>query len=176
MTLSELKKVDFGKGQSIQTLEELLSFLPSDRWLNLELKKETLRREDFPKIASLLLTHRGHRLTHVSSFEHSALPLFRRSGFQTGMLLGEEHAKVPILALLIRVAWIRPYSMNLPIQGFERLGARKMSLFVGLFRLLGRKLAFWTVNTEAQFRQAAPYVQMLITDEVERARGWVEGR
>ena len=176
LTLEQLRKFDFGNGEKILELTQLFELVPADRFLNIELKGETIRESDCSELVKIILSARGIRETMISSFVHSLLPAFRKAGFITGMLLGEEHSKLGAAVLVLRVLSIRPVFLNLPFDGFERLGSRRYILLIRLFRLLGCQIAFWTVDRPDQWQQIAPFTEIFITNEVVAARRWVEER
>ncbi len=172
-SLTELRQLDFGQGERLPTLDEVLALVPPERWLNLELKGETFTAAD----AQRLLRHlqqsgRVPGRIHVSSFHHELLRVFARAGVETGMLLGEEHRALPPAELLRRVWSVRPACINLPIQAFERVGRWKLRVLLTGFRLLGSRLLFWTVNRQEDWERVRPWADGLITDEVEKARIW----
>ena len=167
LPLSRLKELDFGRGERILTLEELLAFLRPNHLLNLELKKESIRTEHAPEIIQILRTaERNAGNTQVSSFQHDLLPSYRRAGFDTGMLIGEEHQGVSPLAYVKWIFKIRPTSVNLPVQAFDRVPLSRLRILFRVFRILGCKLYFWTVNTREQLQQLRPWADAIITDEV----------
>ena len=168
--LSRLRLLDFGQGERILTLDELLALLGDEAWLNLELKKDSVRPEDSGEILSILRgAGRSGRNTHISSFRHDLLPSYRRAGFETGMLIGEEHQGVSPLAYFRWVLRYRPTCLNLPVQAFERVPKAQLTMLFRIFRILGRKLCFWTVNMDSQFAQVRPWADAVITDDVPAA-------
>lgn len=166
MALDALRSVDIGQAQSIPTLLELLQILPKGKYANIELKEETLTTADCPSICDMLLAHLDRRSIMVSSFEHSLLPYFRRRGVTTGMLLGEKHIGMGMRNLAQRIAELKPDSMNLPVQIFKRESKYLIYALIVLMKALRKKIAFWTVNTEAQFRLVNGVSDIIITDEV----------
>jgi glycerophosphoryl diester phosphodiesterase len=154
-------------------LDELLALLPADRLLNLEIKGDTVTRDDLPRVIEKLLSARGTHGVVISSFVHSFLPAFRRAGFETAALLGDEHAKDGMFRLLLGLLLARPRWINPPIQIFERLGDSRARAFLALLRSSGRKLAFWTVNRREDWERVRPFADALISDEVEQALGWL---
>ncbi|HUP57299.1 MAG TPA: glycerophosphodiester phosphodiesterase family protein, partial [Bdellovibrionota bacterium] len=162
------------RGQEpILTLVELLAMIPPGRLLNLELKSDTVSKPDLPEILEVLQGMRGPSTTMISSFDHELLPAFREAGYETGALIGDAHAKRGLAHLVLDLARIRPRFVNAPVQTFERLGAFKAALFFRALKAAGLKLAFWTINTDADFEKVRPYADAVIGDDVERALRWL---
>jgi glycerophosphoryl diester phosphodiesterase len=160
--------------ESVLTLDELLALLPADKYLNLELKSETIRKADVDAILSAILRTRGTRNTMISSFDHELLPKFRKAGFETGALLGEEHSSRGIARLVLDLIRIRPSHVNAPIQTFEKLSPKRAILFFRTLKAAGLKLAFWTINREEDWHRVRPFADALISDEVEAALLWLK--
>lgn len=171
-SLRELRSFDFGRGERILELGELLDRIPRERWINVEVKKETISPEDCQRIAEMI---RGRGRTErllVSSFDHELLPVFARAGIETGALIGEEHGERGIRGLVAVVLRARTTYVNMPIQAFERAPAWAIRLLMRLFQLTGRRIIFWTVNRADQYARVADLCRFVITDEVEAALGW----
>jgi glycerophosphoryl diester phosphodiesterase len=168
MTFEELRKVDVGGGQSIPELEELLQFLPPGKLINIELKEETLSADDCPAICNMLLEHVDRKNLMVSSFEHSLLPYFKDRRVTVGMLLGEKHIRVGIKTIIRRIIKIKPDYLNLPVDIFNRSNPYLIYSMIRLSKVFGRKIAFWTVNTDGQFQWIKGISDIIITDEVAR--------
>lgn len=170
LALAQLKQLDFGRGERILTIAELVARIPEGKWINFEIKQGTLSSGDMPDLARQIYFLRGTRNVMISSFDHDLLPPFRSAGFATAMLLGEEHQSLGVKALLKRVLRIQPKFLNLPIQAFERVGPGVVKALLLGARLLRVKICFWTVNTEAEFRRVAGVSAFVITDQPELAR------
>jgi glycerophosphoryl diester phosphodiesterase len=164
----ELRRLDFGSGERIPELSELLEVIPSGTYLDLELKAETLTSDDCGAIADILDARIPRRHLMVSSFEPRLLLPFRRRGFTVGFLVGEETAGRGVGALLCALFRLRPQYLNLPIQLVERLGAGRASVLLRLIRVLGFSLLFWTVNTDEQAARVVHAARMIVTDQVDR--------
>ncbi len=104
----------------------------------------------------------------VSSFDPQLLLPFRRRGFTVGFLLGEETFDRGAGAVVCALLRLRPQYLNLPIQLVERLGAGRASLLLGLLRVMGFSLLFWTVNTDEQAARVVHAARMIVTDQVDR--------
>jgi glycerophosphoryl diester phosphodiesterase len=168
MTLDELRKVDLGGGQKIPELEELLKFFPADKFINVELKDETLSIADCPIICDMLLEHLDRKNLMVSSFEHSLLPYFKERQVTIGMLLGEKHEGIGITTIIGRIIEIKPEYINLPVDIFDRMSKGQVYLMLRLLKIFKKKIAFWTVNTDKQFHLIKNVSDIIITDDVSR--------
>ncbi len=169
MTLADLKRLDFGAGQSIPTLEELLRAMPPEAYLDVELKEETLLPADCAPIAALLDALHGRTNLMVSSFGSRLLLDFRKRGFSVGYLVGETAAEQGFMAFVRVLLRLRPRYLNLPVDIITTLGKRRAGLLFRLFQALGFSLLFWTVNSADMAAAVAPYARMIATDEVEKA-------
>ncbi len=169
MNLADLRRLDFGRGESIPLLEELLRELPPDAYLDLELKEETLVPEDGEKIAPLLEARRDRGNLMISSFGARLLIPFRGMGFTVGYLVGEETAERGLRGFLQVLVRLRPHYLNLPVDIVSRIGLRRASLLFRILRFLGFSLLFWTVNTPEMAAAVARHARIIVTDEVEKA-------
>lgn len=168
LQLEDLQRLDFGRGQRIPELSELLEAIPSGSYLDLELKAETLTSNDCGTIADMLDARIQRRHLMVSSFEPELLLPFRRRGFTVGLLLGEETIDLGVGAVIRALIRLRPQYLNLPIQLVEKLGAGRASLLLGVIRVMGFSLLFWTVNTVEQAARVAKAARIVVTDQVDR--------
>jgi glycerophosphoryl diester phosphodiesterase len=168
MRLDDLRRLDFGSGERVPELSELLEAIPSGSYLDVELKAETLTTDDCDPLADILDARIPRQHLMVSSFDPHLLLPFRRRGFTVGFLLGEETIDRGVGAVVRALFRLRPQYLNLPIQLVERLGAGRASLLLGLIRMLGFSLLFWTVNTDEQAARVAKAARMIVTDQVDR--------
>ena len=168
--LTELRGLDFGKGERIPTLEEVLRMLPAGTWLDLELKEETIAPADCPKIAAILDSAFPRKRLMISSFDPRVLYPMRAMGFAVGFLVGEEVAQNGMLSFAATLVRLRPRYVNLPIDIVPMLGAARARRLVRALRWLGFSILFWTVNTEEGAAFAAPLAELIVTDDVERIR------
>ena len=166
MSLPDLKKVDIGDGQRIPELEEFLKFLPKDKFINIELKEETLTTSDCPAICDMLLKYLDRRNLIVSSFEHALLPYFKERQVTIGMLLGEKHAGIGVTNIINAIIKIKPEYLNLPVDIFDLTNKYIVYFILWILRMFNRKIAFWTVNTGRQFDLIADVSDIIITDDV----------
>ncbi|MGO9309082.1 MAG: glycerophosphodiester phosphodiesterase family protein [Spirochaetia bacterium] len=167
-TLDDLRKLDFGRGEPIPPLEELLRSLPADAYLDLELKEETLVPADSAAIVRILDAHRSRERLMISSFDPDLLVPFRRQGFTVGFLVGEEAARRGMRGFAEVLLRLRPHYLNLPVEIVPALGARRAAFLFRTLRLLGFSLLFWTVNDGPQAVSLAASARIVVTDEVEQ--------
>ena len=169
----ELRELDFGRGERLPLLEEMLKELPPTAYLDLELKEETIAADDAPPIGGILDAHRSRELLMISSFVPDLLVPFRRQGFTVGLLVGEEAAARGFFGLARTLLRIKPQFVNLPVDMLRALGRNRALLFCRLLRALGFSLLFWTVNTTEETAVVARYARMIVSDEVEKIVGAV---
>src|SRR5271157_4176828 len=167
-SLDDLRRLDFGGGERIPLLEELLQSLPAGAYLDLELKEETLRPADGPAIARILDAHRTRERLMISSFDPDLLVPFRKRGFTVGFLVGEEAARRGMFGFAKVVLGLRPHYLNLPAEIVPALGVKRAASVFRTLCFLGFSLLFWTVNTGPQAVFFAPHARIVVTDEVER--------
>ena len=170
MSLAELQGLDFGAGETIPTLDDLLEALPPTAYLDLELKEETLRPEDAEPISLLLDACRRRSDLMISSFDASLLHPFRKKGFTVGYLVGKEAAERGFVGFADVLLRLRPQYINLPVDIVAKFGPRRAAFLFRVLRGLGFSLLFWTVNTPEMAAAVRPHARMIVTDEVEKAR------
>jgi glycerophosphoryl diester phosphodiesterase len=173
MSLSELQGFDAGRGERVPAPEDLLSEIPSDALLDLELKGETLSVKDCRRILWRIQSRIDPGCLMVSSFCPRLLFHFRRVGVITGLLIGAATADLGILRLSFILLRLRPRLLNVPIQIFHFLGRRKAWILVRLFRLLGFSLLFWTVNREQDLDEIRGLAEAIVTDDVGSMLGFL---
>ncbi len=167
MSLSELRAYDFGMGERIPELSDLLAALPPEAYLDLELKGETITAADCEPVLRILGDRRDSRRLMISSFEPALLRPFRARGCVTGLLVGNQMAAKGVRAFLAHLMDLRPQYVNLPIEMYRVLGPRRGRLLVRVLRLLGFSLLWWTINDPAQAVSVASSAGIIVTDEVE---------
>jgi glycerophosphoryl diester phosphodiesterase len=167
MSFEELRALDFGSGESIPLLDDFLALLPGDAYLDIELKEETLSEGDCQKIANILVARRNRTHLMISSFNAALLVPFRKADFTVGYLVGDEALSDGAGSFARTLLRLKPQYMNLPVQMFDRLGARKAISLLRLFRLCGCSLLFWTVNSSAEADLVWRFARIIVTDDVE---------
>jgi glycerophosphoryl diester phosphodiesterase len=167
MRFEEIRRLDFGRGERILELAELLAALPPDSYLDLELKGETLSPADCAPIEDILGRIERGRLM-ISSFESSLLVHFRRRGYAVGLLVGEEMAARGIASAIGLLLRLRPTHLNFPVEMVERLGVGTARLLLALLRFLGFSILLWTVNDIRAVEGIIGFARILVTDEVEK--------
>jgi glycerophosphoryl diester phosphodiesterase len=176
----DLRLLDFGRGERIPELGELLEAIPAGRYLDLELKEETLSPEDCVPIADILADRIDRRNLMISSFEPRLLVPFRSRGFTVGYLVGDQAVSRGAVAFAATLLWLRPQYLNLPIQLMKMRrnhtsgarGPRTARFLLALLRALGLSLLFWTVNAAEEAELVAGTARIIVTDEVEALLGW----
>jgi glycerophosphoryl diester phosphodiesterase len=166
MTLNALKNVDVGGGQRIPELEEFLKFLTADKFINIELKEETITTADCPVICDMLLKYLDRKNLIVSSFEHALLPYFKERQVTVGMLLGEKHISTGIINIIRRIVKINPEYLNLPVDMFDHINKYLVYFITWLLKAFKKKIVFWTVNTDRQLELIAGVADVIITDDI----------
>lgn len=163
-TFTSLKKIRPAK-ESIPTLSSFLENIPSGRIINAELKAETITKAHFNGIDKQLRSRQGEII--VSSFEHSLLSDYKRSGYKTGCLLERKHFHKGFFRLFFSLLIQRPYSVNIPLEFFYVVKGISLKLAMFLFRLVSKKIIVWTVNNPEDFKLVSNYADMIITDDIE---------
>ncbi|HOA08324.1 MAG TPA: glycerophosphodiester phosphodiesterase family protein [Spirochaetota bacterium] len=163
-SFKKLSKLRSGK-ERIPQLTSFLENIPSGKIINAELKAETIRTSHFKEIEKQLRARRDEII--VSSFEHSLLPDYKKSGYKTGCLLEREHFQKGFLRLFISLLILRPYSINIPLEFFYLIKGINLKLIMFLFRSVSKNIIVWTVNNPEDFKLVSNYADMIITDDVE---------
>jgi glycerophosphoryl diester phosphodiesterase len=151
-------------------LHDVLAGLPTGIYLDVELKGETLAPADCPRILTEITASgiTADRLM-ISSFVPELLPPWKAWGIETALLLGSEAMRMGIPRLARLVRRIGPAWLNPPVQAFEVLGRLPARLMLRFARLAGLRIAFWTVNTDAQLASVRGLTDIVISDDVDRA-------
>jgi glycerophosphoryl diester phosphodiesterase len=151
-------------------LADVLAGLPAGIYLDVELKGETLKPVDCPRILAEITTSgvTADRLM-ISSFVPELLPPWKAWGIDTALLLGTEAARMGFFRLVGLIRRIGPAWLNPAVQAFEVLGKLPARLLLRFARLAGLRLAFWTVNTEEQLASVRGLADIVISDDVDRA-------
>ena len=168
MPYSKIKKLDAGQGQKIPDLDSFLDSIPEGKFINIELKDETIVPGDCPEIISKLQERSLNKNILISSFRHDLLGPFRESGYSIGMLFDMDTLKPGFFKTIGTVKACDPDYLNLPLELFVHMPSLMRKIFIFMLRKSGRKTALWTLNREADFRMASGFADVIITDEVEQ--------
>lgn len=164
---AELKTLKIGEKDSIPDFDSFLDSLPFDKFINIELKEETLTVKDSQIIIEKLDVKKMKDNILISSFKHELLPPFRMTGFKTGLLFEYDTLKNSPLKQIISIFRYRPWSVNPPVNIFTDKLPFSIKLFVMAAKLLRIKFCFWTVNSEEQYNAVKNFAYAVITDDVE---------
>ena len=162
----EIKSMKVGR-ESIPDLDLFLDALPSGKFINIELKEETLTLDDCYILIDKLKERKIDCEILISSFKHSLLPPFKKAGYKIGMLYGVGKLRKCTVMHLINLFLKRPWSVNLNINFFTTPQPFLVRVFISAIKLLRIKFIFWTVNDEAQFNAVKDIAHSIITDDVE---------
>ncbi len=164
-SLRELRSLDAGEGEKIPELHEVLELLAEYRnaTIDIELKKETIRVDDFEAIQEILKPYEGRIRWLITSFEHSLLKSFSKAGYPTGLLIRKEHEAGGIIGIFKAIRQIRPTHLNLPYKIFERVPPMTLRLTFFWMRISGIKLVFWTVNKPEEYRKIRRVASAIIS-------------
>jgi glycerophosphoryl diester phosphodiesterase len=165
-TADEIKSMRVGQ-ERIPDLDSFLDALPSGKFINIELKEETLTLDDCHILINKLKERKFDCEILISSFKHSLLPPFKKAGYKIGMLYGVGKLRKRTLTHLFFLFLQRPWSVNLNINFFTMPQPFLVRVFISAIKLLRIKLIFWTVNDEAQFNAVKDIAHSIITDDVE---------
>jgi len=163
----KLKTLDAGKGERIPDLDSFLESLPADKFINIELKEETLTVKDARMILEKLNKKNLKNNILISSFKHELLPPFKRSGFKTGLLFETDSLKEQPLKQIFDIVRYRPWSVHPPVNIFTEYLPLSIKLFVFAAEILKKKFVFWTVNSDVQYNAVKDFAYAVITDDVE---------
>lgn len=163
----ELRQLDFGSGERIPEITDMLAAIPPGKYLDLELKSQTLKPSDAVPIMDILDSRIERKNLMISSFAIELLVPFRRRGYTVGYLVGQEAADKGVGYVVRNILRTRPQFINLSIQTPVRLGEKGWRRFRRLLGLLGVSILFWTVNKAEEAESVAPHTRILVGDEVE---------
>jgi glycerophosphoryl diester phosphodiesterase len=169
MSLSDIKRVNFGGNEQIQTLEEVLTKYNSC-FINFELKDETLRPEDCDAIESIFKKYAAKEKLLISSFRHDLLPLFKENGYRTGMLFRTIDVLMHPMGTYRRITEFMPDYINLPVNTLYLPWRIYTKAIIAGTKSLGIKTVLWTVNTEKDFAAAKKFADIIISDNVTTAK------
>ncbi|MCL1834221.1 MAG: hypothetical protein FWG49_06940 [Leptospirales bacterium] len=166
-TADRIKSMKVAGKERIQDIDSFLALLPDNKFINIELKEETLTIDDSNILIDKLNKRRTSCDILISSFNHALLPPFKKAGYKTGMLYETETFKNHPLKNIIGIFLHRPWSVNIYIGLFAEPQTLLLRAFAAAARLLRIKFIFWTVNNADQFNAVKDIAHAIITDEVE---------
>ncbi|MGQ4891629.1 MAG: glycerophosphodiester phosphodiesterase [Candidatus Njordarchaeia archaeon] len=154
MTLEELKQLDFGEGEKIPTLEEVLKFAKNKIALNIELKEPDI----VDKVVALVESYDMVDDVIISSFYHNALVKVKElnPAITTAPLFMHRPVSVANLANITNSEGLHPWFEYVDKKFVEE--AHKRNLFVNP----------WTVDDEETMRKMIEVgVDGIITNDIE---------
>ncbi len=160
--LDVLRSLSLGMGQVVPLLSDALKALPEGVPVFVEVKEVEAAVPAYEVVKSM------NRLGDVTfiSFHPEALGKIRGvdESASLGFLIGSLEAaeQVPSLASELRLYAVLP-----PIQGMDVLGREEFINELRALKAAGAFVAVWTVNDAGRAELIAPFVDAIITDEVE---------
>lgn len=167
LTLKELKKCTIDRTEKILELTELLSSIPDGKFVNIEIKKETILEDDCPGILKIILKYLKKDNLLISSFSEKLLYYFKEHGVKIGLLVDEKYRKLGAFKFFKVMLKTMPDYVNLPILMFKELGVIISYIIIILIKIFGRKICFWSVNKEKELKRIIKYSDIIISDEIE---------
>jgi glycerophosphoryl diester phosphodiesterase len=164
-TLSELKDLDAGEGESIPTLEEVFERFGGRFLINVELKNYRTIFDDLPAaVARLIKTHDLAESLLISSFNPFNLPRIRRSIPDVSLGLLTEPGKA--------TRWIwRMFHFDALHPYFEDVDR----ILVSSLHARNRGVNVWTVDDPEEIRRLAELgVDSIITNDPRQTRDVLE--
>lgn len=161
LTFEELKEYKLN-GETIPTLEEVLSILDDKHILNAEIKEANVAERALQLIDEFRLTDS----TVISSFDHELIThlIRKRPDMKFGFLVGEELRNDPV-GLVDKLLQHKPYSMHVPHQLFDYpMVFRKI---VKMLKKAGVKIYVWTLDDLEKYQRIEKHIDAVITNQVE---------
>jgi len=164
-TLNQLRELDFGQGERISTLEEVLDLVAPMEILNIELKGKKLRSRGIE--ASVLQILEKRRLlgkTIVSSFNPTILYRLKRRSRRVQLgLIFHQGSSLPL-----RRAWAAPWLRLTSLHPENKLLTPAL---VNRAQRKNQKVIAWTINNIHDLEKCTHYgVHGIITDDPRWAR------
>ncbi len=166
-TLNELKNIDLGNGEHIITLNELIDFFPEEKFLDIEIKGNTITKNECPDIYSIMMNTSKKISYYISSFKLSLLVFFIKKGIPAGFLIGPESIQDSIIYIFRNLKILKSNYISIPIQSFFGFLSFFTHFLVKFFKLFGYKFNFWTVNNPKDLKKIKGLGNIVITDKVE---------
>ena len=163
----KIKSMKVNGKEKIPDLDSFLDIIPSGKFINIELKEETLTVDDCYILMNKFNKKKNNCELLISSFEHSLLPPFKKAGYKIGMLYETETLENHALKQIVNLFIHRPWSIHPDVNLFTKPKSFLLKVFMFTAKLLRIKPIFWTVNSEAQFNAVKDIAHSIITDDVE---------
>ncbi len=170
MTLQQLKEFDFGDGDRISSLDELLNNAPENKFINIELKHQTITQDDIPTLINIIKTYYDTRFIIVSSFNPALLLGFKEFNIKIGYLVGDPYFDYKILTIIKNTLKLKPNYLNLPVKYFTEYSVIKKMLFEFFLFIMNIKIMTWTVNNEEELKAVLNKSEFIITNEIEKLK------
>jgi glycerophosphoryl diester phosphodiesterase len=162
----DLRRIRLASNERIPELGEFLGAVATAGVINVELKRETIRREDFAALDAIFRASGVKDALLISSFNHALLIDYARAGYRTGMLLGAAQLSILLPVTFLCALRVRPHAVNLPWQVFatplRRLYMRIVLFFPAFIR--ARRI-LWTVNRVKDLDLLSRVAHAIITDD-----------
>ena len=166
-TADKIKSMKVSGVDVIPDIDSFLDVLPGGKFINIELKEESLTLDDCYILINKLNKRKNIGEVLISSFKHSLLPPFKKAGYKIGMLYETETLEQQSLKQMINLFLYRPWSIHPDVDLFTKPKPFSFRVFLFAAKLLRVKPIFWTVNSEVQFNAVSDIAHSIITDDVE---------
>ena len=167
MSIDDIKKLDIGSGENVPDFDVFLEVMPLNKFINIELKDETITPDDAPEIIKRLKRAGSKRNIIISSFRHDLLTDYKNSGYMTGMLFGKEFFEKGLIKTLLDIKKFKPDFLNIPVEMFHNIPGFLSRIIVLFLRIIKAEVIFWTLNTEDEYKLLSPCAAGIITDNIE---------
>ncbi len=155
-----IKKYSF-RGEKFIYLEDVYEHLPSNTFINVEIKDLDVVESAFRIVKEYDALHR----TLFSSFNIYALKKLRNisSDARIGILFESRRIAIliPVLVPILKAEFV-----NAPIIAREILGLNVFRFLLKSYKLVGAKIALWTVNSKDSLIGIEDLCDVVITDDV----------
>ena len=171
MDYSDIEKLRFG-GEKVPTLEEVLSIIPPDKFLIVEVKEF-----DAGELATQMVIEKGLKgRTIISSFDHDLIIQlkYHHPRMNFAFLIGEEHKDVDVKKMMGYIVKTHPHSVHVPKDAFD-LFPDLARQFVAFMKENGIDVYLWNTNDLEFVKKNAPLFDGVIVDEVEKFVEWKRG-
>ena len=163
----KIKSMKVSGKEKIPDIDSFLDTLPRAKFINIELKEETITLDDCYILINKLNKRKNIGEILISSFKHSLLPPFKKCGYKIGMLYETHDLEKNISKQIVNLFLYRPWSIHPDVNLFTKPLAFLFKVFLFAAKLLRVKPVFWTVNSDVQFNAVKDIAHSIITDDVE---------